>query len=651
MDRSADPDTSEALRLYGTAQAVAPPRLLVAGTMSCLFEEGAIRRLSWNGIEVIRGVSYLLRDADWGTAHSALRQLHVEERADRFEVRFELHMTLPEGGLTALARIEGTAEGDFSFRVAASARQPLRTNRCGFAVLHPADVAGLPLVVEHTDGSVDDVRFPALISPGQPVFDIRRLRHSPRPGLSVDCRLEAELPLDPKARFEMEDHRNWSDASFKTYVGSLLDPWPYELPAGHSLRQEVRIRIGDERPAAPANIHATKAPVLRPGAPTGARMPALGLGVPADLQALGVHERASVAALRPAWLLAEIDLDAPGQGTALASQLHAIDELAAQCGARLQLDVICPVSLAPSAAAALLARACADAACSPDALRPCPAPYLKSYQPQGQWPELPGLAEYARAFATAFAGRRIGGGMLTSFTELNRKPPPADHLQFIGHTTCPIVHAADDLSVMETLEALPHIVHSVKALWPSLAYRLGPVTLAMHRNPYGARPADNEKRWRVAMAADDPRHQGAFGAAWVAGYAAAVAPLGLEVLALNHSHGASGPLLRAEQPGWTPGACVPAWSVQQALVMAQGAAALAIEGLPAGVAGIAWAHASSPPLMLLANLGAERRELPLPPHWAMRDLSAPFLPDAPHRVDPVGPVCALAPYQVILTHA
>ena len=32
--------------------------------------------------------------------------------------------------------------------------------------------------------------------------------------------------------FEMEDQRNWSDASYKTYVRPLALPWPYVLPAG-----------------------------------------------------------------------------------------------------------------------------------------------------------------------------------------------------------------------------------------------------------------------------------------------------------------------------------------------------------------------------------------------------------------------------------
>ena len=41
----------------------------------------------------------------------------------------------------------------------------------------------------------------------------------------------------------MEDQRNWLDASFKTYSGSLLDAWPYLLEEGKSYLQSVELKI------------------------------------------------------------------------------------------------------------------------------------------------------------------------------------------------------------------------------------------------------------------------------------------------------------------------------------------------------------------------------------------------------------------------
>ena len=589
-------------------------RQLAAGALSCRFEGAEVRCLSWQGIELLRGVSYLLRDAQWATVPAEVHGLHIEQNDDRFELRFQLRWVLSEGTLGADAHIAGDAQGRFEFSVQATSDAALLSNRCGFVVLHPADLAGASLTVEHTGGALEETCFPALISPSQPVFDIRRLRHQPRPGLTVDCRLDAELPGDPAGKFEMEDQRNWSDASFKTYVGSLLDPWPYEVPAGRTLRQGVQVQVTGAAQRE-SKLH-TRASDLQLGPATGQHMPEIGLGVPAGLEAIDAHERQAVAALRPAWLVAEVELDAD----ALRTRLHDVHALAEACGAQVQLDLICPAALTPADAVAQLQRACRDEGWSPQALRACPAPYLKSYQPQAQWPALPGLETYAHALRAAFPHARIGGGMFTYFTELNRKRPPTDGIEFIGHTTCPLVHAADDESVLETLQSLPHMARSVQALWPGLGYRLGPVTLAMHRNPYGDGPVPNPRHERIAMADQDPRHHEAFGAAWFAGYAAAVVPFGLEVLSLNHSHGTSGPLLRRDQPGWRPGACVTAWSVQQVFARASGADVLSLDGLPEALAGIAWQHPGGTPQMLLAHLGAGTSELPLPGAWQVRRL-------------------------------
>ena len=92
--------------------------------------------------------------------------------------------------------------------------------------------------------------------------------------------------------------------------------------------------------------------------------------------------------------------------------------------------------------------------------------------------------------------RALGGGMFSYFTELNRKRPPVALLDFVTHATNPIVHAADDDSVMETLEALPHITRSARAIIGDLPYRIGPSTIAMRHEPL--RDADDPEPARRA---------------------------------------------------------------------------------------------------------------------------------------------------------
>ena len=109
------------------------------------------------------------------------------------------------------------------------------TNRTGLVVLHPPQLAGEALRVTHTDGTTEEVAFPRAISPHQPVLDIAQLSwlHA---GSEVSVAFDGDV-------FEMEDQRNWSDASYKTYSRPLAIPFPYTIAAGDRVRQSVQIDV------------------------------------------------------------------------------------------------------------------------------------------------------------------------------------------------------------------------------------------------------------------------------------------------------------------------------------------------------------------------------------------------------------------------
>lgn len=167
---------------------------------------------------------------------------------------------------------------------------------------------------------------------------------------------------------------------------------------------------------------------------------------------------------------------------------------------------------------------------APSAIMVCPSVDRQSTPPGSQWPQCPPLEDDYAAAANAFPGVRLGGGMLSYFTELNRKRVPDENLAFVSHCTNPIVHAADDISVMQTLEALPFITRSVRAIYGDKPYRLGPCTIPMRQNPYGSRTMDNPNRDRIPMANRDPRHNGRFAEAFACGYAIKVLDADLECL-------------------------------------------------------------------------------------------------------------------------
>ncbi|MET3594016.1 hypothetical protein ABID26_003418 [Mesorhizobium shonense] len=529
--------TTDPLLLHGTRAVDAEPVRLVAGPLSADFVNGNLRTVRHGGVEVLRAVAYIVRDRDWGTYEPVLADLVIEQGDDRFSVRYSASCEGPGGSrLGFRATIEGRADGSLSFDVSALPESDFETNRCGFCILHPiAGLAGSPVKIEHTDGSVADTKLPLLIDPWQPFKNMRAITHQVRPGVGAECRMEGDI-------FEMEDQRNWSDASYKTYVRPLALPWPYVLPAGQTNRQTITLRITGDPKVTAATTGAE--PVHVELGEAGANLPDVGVVIyPEDVEA-ALAKLPQLSNLGPQQLLLHYD---PTCGHGL-DALRAHARLAAAFPAKTTLE--CVVACAGDLDVELsgVAEMVRRVGLRLDAVAVSPSVDRQSTPPGSVWPACPPLEDVYAAARRAFPGIQLGGGMFSYFTELNRKRIPADALDFITHCTCPIVHAADDLSVMQSLEALPFITQSTRAIYGAKPYRIGPSTIAMRQNPYGGATKDNPHGQRIAMANRDPRHAGLFAAAWTIGYAARVAPAGLEMLTLSGFTGSFGLLAAAGEP-------------------------------------------------------------------------------------------------------
>jgi hypothetical protein len=167
-----------------------------------------------------------------------------------------------------------------------------------------------------------------------------------------------------------------------------------------------------------------------------------------------------------------------------------------------------------------------------------PASDLKCTLPGTTWPPCPPAEDLFRHARTYFPKAKLVGGMFSYFTELNRKRPPLDVMDSVSFTTSALVHAGDDRSVTESLEALPHIDRSVRAIVGDTPYAVGPSAIGMRDNPYGAKTMDNPESIRQAMNWNDPRQQSLLGAAWNVGYFAHFAQGGARSIALG---GITGP--------------------------------------------------------------------------------------------------------------
>ncbi len=534
-------DVATAFRLYGTTQPEPVSRLLKAGKLTAHLTGGNLRTIRYDGVEVLRAISYLVRDRDWGTYDPELSALAVTETAEGFSVSYVAHCTAPDATtLEISASIEGTADGKLTFKGIAHSPTGFTTNRCGFCILHPiVGVAGTPVTVEHVDGAVEATDMPDLIEPWQPFKDMRAITHTALPDVRVECRMEGDT-------FEMEDQRNWSDASYKTYVRPLALPWPYSIPAGEPVSQQITLRITDSRPASDRSVSSAGGPdVIRliPGEASGV-MPAIGLLITPE------EATASLAALQQRCapqvqdLLFHFDPTA-GHGAPAFKDFAAI---AAIHAGTTTLEIAVPCQRPLDTEMQEIAGWMEAAKFRPDAIMVCPSVDRQSTPPGSQWPDCPPLEDVYAAAAKAFSKVRLGGGMLSYFTELNRKRVPAENLAFVSHCTNPIVHAADDVSVMQTLEALPFITRSLRAIYGEKPYRLGPSTIPMRQNPYGSRTMDNPDGGRIPMANRDPRHNGQFAAAFAAGYVAAVLDADLETLTLSALTGPFGLVAGKAEP-------------------------------------------------------------------------------------------------------
>lgn len=536
MKNTINRQTTLNVRLYGTDEEPVAGRRITTGQLSLMLHAGALRYISIGEKEVVRGIAFVVRDENWGTFIPNISGLKVDQHEDGIRISYRAECRDDKQALAYAAVIELSPDGSLEFVVSGAAKSSFLTNRTGFVVLHPIDgIAGKPVTVTHTDGSTEHSEFPGLIKPSQPFFDIRELSHEVIPGVSITLRMEGDA-------YEMEDQRNYSDASFKTYIRPLSRPHPFTLEVGRKISQRVVLSVAGSMPAIPERDAGAGRTVSIKEAIVG-RVPEVALAVHPDYAEAALAVAGLVKQSRVGRLVCTFDASL-GHGV---ESMAYFKRMAEETGARLILEAVLPLrdddgqftdDLDVLEADISTVKRAADLAGAEFAIiSASPACYLKYYQPDGNWPSTPPLQAVYAALRQAFPETDIAGGMHSFFTELNRFPPPVDVIDIITHSTCPIVHEADDISVMESLQALPWIFQSVHRLAEGKPYWIGPTAIAMRMNPYGAGPVHNPRNARGAMAEMDPRQRGLFNAAWTLAYVAHAAAGGVAGLCLSSPSG------------------------------------------------------------------------------------------------------------------
>lgn len=487
---------------YGSEAPLPTPIPLRAGPLSLIYENGDLRYIRLGDHEIVRRLYVAVRDHNWGTVPNVLTNVRMDINDDSFQIAYEVENRRGDIDFTWQATISGEAQGVITFTFEGESRSTFRRNRLGFCVLHPIrECAGTACKLEHSDGSTEIAAFPRHVAPqmyvnGQPTphapfVGLRAMTHQALPDVWAELRFEGEV-------FELEDQRNWIDASFKTYCTPLALPFPVEVPQGTRIRQQIRLSLHGTAPFTPTVDAEVVTLRWQPDASIHT-LPPPGISAAGHGQSLSPSEIERLKALHLSHLRLELNLSQ-------ANWQARLEQISREAEA-LDLPLAITLILSDAAEAELQALAAAL-----PQIKPRVAAWLLWHQRElvtaDRW------AMLARPILNVYdASVPIGAGSKANFAELNRAWPDPAHLDFISFTANPQVHAFDNASLAETPAALPALIETARQHSGGKPIALSPLTLKQQFNPVATGPEIPTPPGELP-AKVDPRQMSLFGAGW-----------------------------------------------------------------------------------------------------------------------------------------
>jgi D-apionolactonase len=471
-------------------------RTLKTGPLELALDGADLRYVRFAGTEIVRRLYPAVRDEAWRTPAPTLEPAVVSGYDDRIEISVAGSFRHEAIALDWTSEIEAHASGLVRYGFRATARGAFSYNRFGLCLLQPlAGIVGQPYRYMGPAGE----QTGALT---QQIGPQARVDGLPQPLIGPFSRLEIGLAQLGTLRmrfegdlFELEDQRNWTDASYKTYGPQLALGFPHHAVDGQRFEQVIEIEPA-WTPRPPEQVERA---TLTLGRPIGT-LPRIGLVLAPD-QREQEHDRIRLFELGPAHLRVDLrpaDLDA----------LARADALAKTCGAGLEVAL----RLAGDEPLDELVDALA-------ALDPAPVRVLLLPTGPGRTPTSVEATIVPR-LRRALPGVRLVGGTASHLVLLNDGTPlELGSLDGVAYAIDPQVHASDESSIMETLEAQGDTVRSAGSLAGGRPVSVGPIALRNRE----LRP--------------DPRQASSFCAAWTLGTINALASAGADSISIFETAG------------------------------------------------------------------------------------------------------------------
>ena len=431
---------------------------LIAGPLTLEYSEGSLWNISNGSEEAIRRIYLVFQDVNW-TSRPFIIKDEIWQIADRsFSAKIKAQGSHDAKDLSIELEITGSESGEITYGFSASTAVSFLRNRLGLCLLHPiAGLSGRECELTKADGAVEISRFPDAISPNQPFLNLSGISHKLQSGQVVSVNFEGEI-------FETEDHRNWSDASYKTYCTPISLPFPAQVTPGESLSQKITISISGEHAT---SISKNESAVITVGAKE-IELPEIGLGLSEDPAHLVVTEYAGFEDLA----IKHLRLALNGN-----SQIRSAAERALLVTQQLEIDLDLAIK-----------------AESPQQLKAILEPIIE-------------LKDQIRSFYIFSASEKttpigfiqvaeellggkskIIGGTDLYFTELNRNQSAVDLVDQVNFSINPQVHSFDDRTLIQNTASQKAIATNAHRIAKGKKVSIGPITLRPRYNPNATQP-------------------------------------------------------------------------------------------------------------------------------------------------------------------
>ena len=391
---------------------------------SFIFSEGDIRKIKANGQEVIQRIYFAVRDEEWlnipyilknftSTTTNSTTEIGYQLMFQKEFVNFEVNLSITLFDDLLTVEAHGRSTSDFM------------KNRIGLCLHLPVSLKGKTCKIFHSDSNVSSSVFPELVSPFQPFKNISGVEY-----LSDTSLIHIDFQGDD---FEMEDQRNWTDASYKIYSTPLDLPFPVQVKKGDTFYQKITISLTNNTTNNRKNQY--KQPAIEYLLP----VPQIGLQLSNDFLA-GKRDYLAAMSLPFSHYRVDFHLYDNRWKKQIEEDVFFLQKMNLPVYAVLYFGAYCEKEIADfmayveSHSRGLIIHSIV---------------LLSSTEFVVSNEELKYLSAVLRS---KFPNTLIGGGTDANFAQLNRHRPNTESLDLLCYSIHPQEHASDELSLIENIQ-------------------------------------------------------------------------------------------------------------------------------------------------------------------------------------------------------